>query len=274
MEVHLRDRRDFLAFANDLADVARDLLAESDVTEGSLDLRQKPDGLVTKYDLLLEERLRAEIKRRFPTHGILGEELSDYRTEQEFCWVLDPIDGTDDFVRRIPLFGSIIALAYRGRPLVGVIEHPWLGVRCAAAIGVGAWHNNERIQALRAGGLRTRPAVALPAYEDLHKLSELQSVLPALLEAFPNSRTFRNVYGHTLTVTGKLAACLEVCVSPWDVLATEVLAEEAGLAYSVVHASGTEARNRRLTVAFGNQVVVAEMEAVLSRQAVATETGQ
>lgn len=88
---------------------------------------------VTVADREAEARIREMIEDQFPDHGILGEEHGSVRLDAEFVWVLDPIDGTKSFVTGKPLFGTLIALARHGRPVVGVIDAPalderWVGV--------------------------------------------------------------------------------------------------------------------------------------------------
>src|SRR5437867_2091627 len=76
--------------------------------------------------------MRQLIAGRFPAHGIIGEEFGSEREGAEFIWVLDPIDGTKSFISGVPLFGTLIALTRRGRPILGVIDQPisrerWIG---------------------------------------------------------------------------------------------------------------------------------------------------
>jgi histidinol phosphatase-like enzyme (inositol monophosphatase family) len=79
--------------------------------------------------------MRRLVRARFPDHGIIGEEYGSEREDAEFVWVLDPIDGTKSFISGVPLFGTLIALARRGRPIVGVIDQPVLRERWIGADG-------------------------------------------------------------------------------------------------------------------------------------------
>lgn len=90
---------------------------------------------VTVADREAEARIRDMIEDEFPDHGILGEEHGSVRLDAEFVWVLDPIDGTKSFVTGKPLFGTLIALARHGRPVVGVIDAPALGERWVGVEG-------------------------------------------------------------------------------------------------------------------------------------------
>ncbi len=118
---------DLLAFAEDLADSARPVAMRFFRT--ALDVVAKADASpVTQADRAIEALLRARIEARFPTHGILGEEMG-VKPGDGPVWVIDPIDGTKSFVTGLPLFGTLIALMEDGRPLVGVIDMPALGER-------------------------------------------------------------------------------------------------------------------------------------------------
>ena len=108
--------------------------------------RLKADAsYVTNADLAVERTLRALIGRRFPAHGIVGEEFPPVNAGAAFQWILDPIDGTLSFTHGIPYFGTIIALHHDGIPIVGVIDHPALGLCYSAGLGLGAWCNGRRL---------------------------------------------------------------------------------------------------------------------------------
>ena len=77
---------------------------------------------VTQADREIEQKLRAMIKRSFPTHGIIGEEFGKENAEAEFVWVIDPIDGTKSFITGRPLFGTILGLMHNGKPVAGLID--------------------------------------------------------------------------------------------------------------------------------------------------------
>lgn len=121
-----------ITFALRLADAARATLAEG---EGrALGIEVKPDrSFVTRMDRGIEDRLRAMIAAEFPAHGIIGEEAGTLREGASHVWVIDPIDGTAPFILGIPVYGTLIALAVDGVPVLGIIDVPgvdarWLGV--------------------------------------------------------------------------------------------------------------------------------------------------
>lgn len=91
------------------------------------------DTPVTRADFEAEEIMRNEIRKAFPDHGVIGEELGSENEDAEFVWVLDPLDGTKSFINGVPLFGTLIGVLKQDVPWLGVINHPalnerWLGV--------------------------------------------------------------------------------------------------------------------------------------------------
>ena len=122
----------FLALAIDLADAAGEAIRP--YFRGPIAVDDKPDrSPVTIADRAAEAAMRQLIAQRFPAHGILGEEFGREREEADFVWVLDPIDGTKSFISGVPLFGTLIALAHHGSPILGIIDQPisrerWIGV--------------------------------------------------------------------------------------------------------------------------------------------------
>ena len=132
----------YKAFAEHLADLARPIAKRYFRSE--LKIIDKLDATpVTLADMEIETRLREEIAREFPTHGILGEEHEGVNLSAEWVWVLDPIDGTKAFTCGKPQFGTLIALTHHGEPLMGVIDQPitderWVGLKDSGATFNGA----------------------------------------------------------------------------------------------------------------------------------------
>jgi Archaeal fructose-1,6-bisphosphatase and related enzymes of inositol monophosphatase family len=122
---------------------------------GQLDGRLKDDGsLVTQADVETDHWLSAAIHERYPAHGILSEEQDTVFRGQEWCWVIDPIDGTTNFAQGFPVWGVLVALLHQGQPVLGVAYFPLLGEQYYALRGQGAWLNERPIQP---AALRTDP---------------------------------------------------------------------------------------------------------------------
>jgi len=164
-----RDLRDALAFALELADVARDLTLAG--FGGRLAVELKDDRTpVTEIDVAAERAIRAAIAERSPDDGVLGEEGGSTPSVNGRTWVLDPIDGTVSFIAGRPIFGTLIALLVDGWPVLGVIDQPILGERWIGASGRETTFNGRQA--------RTRPCRELsdamlattgPQYFDDHQ---------------------------------------------------------------------------------------------------------
>jgi inositol-phosphate phosphatase/L-galactose 1-phosphate phosphatase/histidinol-phosphatase len=124
----------FVAFANELADVAHAMLTEAGRLRPEREV--KPDrSFVTQHDIAIETRLRELIDARFPGHGVLGEEAQPRDADADLVWVLDPIDGTAPFIAGAPVYGTLIALAAEGVPVLGIIDQAVTGDRWIGAQG-------------------------------------------------------------------------------------------------------------------------------------------
>ncbi|MGH7048559.1 MAG: histidinol-phosphatase [Stellaceae bacterium] len=142
----------FLALATELADAAG--AAIRPYFRRPLAVEEKPDLTpVTIADRAAEEAMRRLIERRFPEHGIVGEEFGRVREDAELVWVLDPIDGTKSFISGVPLFGTLIALLHAGEPVLGIIDQPISGERWVGAIGRPSTLNGAPVRCRECAGL-------------------------------------------------------------------------------------------------------------------------
>jgi myo-inositol-1(or 4)-monophosphatase len=120
----------FLAFADALADAARGAILPHFRAGGACENKSADTfDPVTEADRSAEAAMRALIERTFPGHGVLGEEFERKQARGGYEWVLDPIDGTRAFVAGLPTWGVLIALSYEGRPIIGVMDQPYLDER-------------------------------------------------------------------------------------------------------------------------------------------------
>ena len=145
MSKELPTHTEFLLFAETLADASRDMLiaASRDLPEVTV----KADAsYVTTTDRAIEKKLREMIIEQYPEHGIFGEEFENLNIGAEYVWVLDPIDGTAAFIAGIPVYGTLIALAWNGKPFIGVIDHPMTDDRWTGVNKTCAFHNGKPIR--------------------------------------------------------------------------------------------------------------------------------
>jgi inositol-phosphate phosphatase / L-galactose 1-phosphate phosphatase / histidinol-phosphatase len=165
--VDMHNLSDYRAFALKLADLARPIARHYFRSE--LKVIDKPDATpVTLADTEIETVIRNEINRVFPAHGVLGEEQEATNLGADWVWVIDPIDGTKAFTCGKPQFGTLIALTFRGEPVVGVIDQPVIDERWVGAKGLGATFNGAPMQT-RARAKRLSDAIVLCTTPDMFR---------------------------------------------------------------------------------------------------------
>ncbi len=224
----MTDRDDDLALARTLADVA-DAITLSRFTAADLRVDRKPDHTpVTDADLAVEDAVRAQLATRRPDDAVLGEERGGSGCAGR-AWVLDPIDGTKNFLRGIPVWATLIALVDDGRPVVGVVSAPALGRRWWAAEGGGA-HAAGADGAARpiAVSAVSELADAYVSTTHLGTWSPRRDSYLALADACWENRAFGDFWHHCLVAEGALDLAAEPIVSSWDVAAVQVIVEQAG----------------------------------------------
>src|SRR5262249_18069284 len=160
--------------------------------------------LVTDVDRGIERRLRDMIERWFPDHGVIGEEYPPTRPDSPFQWIMDPIDGTEEFVHGIPMFGAMLALHHHGAPLVGVIDHPALDLRVSAGRGIGAYRNGQRLRLVPVPASQRSEAVRLVLSARLNFTRHLDEshLFEDLTRRYPNHRIYRAADAPTAVVPG------------------------------------------------------------------------
>ncbi|MGH7957283.1 MAG: histidinol-phosphatase [Opitutaceae bacterium] len=180
---------------------------------------------VTIADRGAEELMRARIGKRFPSHGIMGEEFGNDRIDAEFVWVLDPIDGTKAFITGLPLWGTLIALLHEGQPILGCIHQPVLE---QLVLGDGSvTHLNGR--AVRCRSTTQIESSTLLTSDPLTP-AKLQNgaAFDALQRRAKLVRTWGDCYGYLLVATGWADIALDPIMNPWDIAALVPIIRGAG----------------------------------------------
>lgn len=205
----------FLSFAEEITREAGEGIAER-FRSRSYSVESKKDGSpVTEADREAEAFLRDRIEREFPEHGIIGEEMGAKGTKQEFIWVIDPIDGTKSFVHGVPLFGTLVGLVHRHRPVVGVIHQPILD-RMASGDNRRAWLNGEPIRVREERPL-SKATVLLTDPSDGLLLDRGKPFEDFLREA-GIVRSWGDCYGYLSLVMGLSDVMIDPILNPWDLL--------------------------------------------------------
>ena len=224
--------------ADDLA-VALALAAEADLIAidryraQDLGVRLKPDRTqVTDADERVERMIRSRLEAARPGDPVLGEELGGAREPVPGrCWIVDPIDGTSNFVRGVPAWGALIALAIDGVPQVGVVSAPALGRRWWAATGHGAWMSVDGGPAtsIRVSGV-DELAEASISYNSFKGWDEdgRADELVALTRAVGRTRAYGDLWAYMLLAEGALDMAGEPDLKPWDIAALVPVIREAG----------------------------------------------
>jgi histidinol-phosphatase len=225
------DLEAWLAFAHECCDVADAISLAAFRTD--LGIREKSDGsFVTDADQAIEREIRGRLADRFPAHGIVGEEYGVARSSTETRWLLDPIDGTHNFMRGVPIFGTLLAVERDGEIQVGVISAPAIGQRWFASRGQGAWASATHGQAPRRVRVSTiqdvgRSQLLYRAVTDM-RASRVAAGFDALLPMVWRERGYGDFWGYTLLAEGAAEAMVEQDLGPWDLAAPWIMVEEAG----------------------------------------------
>ncbi|HEV8471708.1 MAG TPA: inositol monophosphatase family protein [Methylomirabilota bacterium] len=193
---------------------------------GRFDVTLKADHTpVTQADREAEQTIVEMLGRAFPDWGFLGEEFGA-KGPAEVRWIIDPIDGTKNFVRRIPVWATLLALEARGEIVAGVIYNPATDELCAARRGGGAFVNGERVRVSDVATLGG--ATLLHAGLKLYREAGLWDGLVRLVDATDRQRGFGDYLGYTLVASGRAEIYTEVDLKPWDLAPCKIVVEEAG----------------------------------------------
>ncbi|MBI3963719.1 MAG: inositol-phosphate phosphatase [Candidatus Kerfeldbacteria bacterium] len=182
---------------------------------------------VTEVDRAAERIIRDVITAAFPTHGFIGEEFGTTNPASDAQWVIDPIDGTRNFTRGVPLFGSLIALFREGIPVIGVSNAPAMGELLYAERGAGAFRKDgSRIAVSSTKSVRD---AFLTFGEPDRFLDACGSVaFEHLVHEAAHTRVIGDAYAYHLVAEGRFDAVLEAGVHVWDIASAAVIVQEAG----------------------------------------------
>lgn len=205
----------------------------------------KHDGSpVTIADRGAEERARAWIEKRFPDDGILGEEFGDVRPTARRRWILDPIDGTKSFIRRVPLWGTLVAVTEGESVLAGCAYFPAVAETVAAAAGEGCFWNGTRCNVSSTATIAEATIVITD--ERFEERPERARAWRRLASQASVSRTWGDCYGYLLLATGRADVMVDDVVAPWDAAALYPIVTEAGGSFTDWRGSAT---------AFGGDII-------------------
>ncbi|MFW9925527.1 MAG: inositol monophosphatase family protein [Candidatus Thorarchaeota archaeon] len=222
--MHPEILEEMLSFSIDTASEAGKITTEYFLKD--IEFETKRDGTpVTIADRLAEEYIRNRIEDTYPSHSILGEEKGQHQGDSAYRWIIDPIDGTQSFIRGVPLYTVLIALEYKREPILGVIHNPSLKETVSAAIGMGAFYNGKECQV----SSTTKLAQAWVQVTDYAELSRRRPEFAKhLLEEAYSCRAWGDAYGYLLVATGRADVMMDPIMNIWDIAPLKPIITEAG----------------------------------------------
>jgi histidinol-phosphatase len=224
---------ELVRFAHDLADLADAVTLPgfrasfAPGARGDDVVDRKADGTaVTAFDRDAERAVRAAVRSRFPGHAFLGEEDGLEGSEDAPRWIVDPIDGTTNFVTGNPVWATLIALQVEGREVVGVVSAPALGSRWDGVHGGPAHQDGREVRVSEVRDL----AAAQVTFGGLRYFEEkrIGGAVRTLTERTERQRGFGDFWQHCLVAVGACDVALEAEVNLWDLAAVKVVVEAAG----------------------------------------------
>jgi myo-inositol-1(or 4)-monophosphatase len=215
----------FEHFALELKDEARRIIGE-ELLDG-IDIQTKQDeSFVTSIDVKIEKCFRSIIRDHYPEHGIIGEEFGEDKPDAEYIWTIDPIDGTEELVNGVPLYGTILALLHNSKPVLGLIDHSALDVCLVGGKGTGVRCNGKPV--IKLGEPSISPRLYIGSRHQFLRGKDDSEIFDKASEHFPNVRVFCTCYAFTGLVLGQADVALEYNLKIWDLAAVEILIEEVG----------------------------------------------
>jgi myo-inositol-1(or 4)-monophosphatase len=221
---------DFAAFVDQLASVSGETILPFFRTALSIENKSLAGGFdpVTAADRAAEVAMRTLIKKSFPAHGIVGEELGVERADAEYVWVLDPIDGTKSFICGLPAWGTLIALTRSGEPIYGMMHQPFTREHFTGDGSAARYRGPAGDRALRVRPCAAlRDAVLLTTSPLLmHDADRLR--FQRVEQAARLSRYGGDCYAYCMLAAGHIDLVIETELKPYDILALIPIVEGAG----------------------------------------------
>jgi histidinol phosphatase-like enzyme (inositol monophosphatase family) len=228
-----------IQFSLELAQIASNVTLGFFRTKAYQVERKSDRSPVTAADKGAEQAVRQAISQSYPQDGLLGEEFGSVAGQNDFEWIIDPIDGTKSFISGVPLYSTLVGLTYRGQPLIGVIAIPALGEVVLGAVGCGAWYGQRDPQAPTDDSLSMHrchvssldalsEGLFLTSQVDNFDRRSAQHAYLALQQEAYVSRSWGDGYGYLLVATGRGELMVDPIVNPWDVAAVAPVIMEAG----------------------------------------------
>ncbi len=181
---------------------------------------------VTIADTKCEDFILGRIKAKYPGHAVLGEERGEVKSGSDFKWIVDPVDGTKNFMRKYPYWGTLLALEHEGEIVLGIISLPALKEFMHAAKGMGCYLNNRKAKVSKINKLKD--SYLIHGGIDYILAEPYKNNFAELAASCYYSRGFGDCHGHAFIIKGQAEVMFDPHVAPYDVAAVKICAEEAG----------------------------------------------
>lgn len=222
--------KDFLRIALESAKLAGEIIRKriGNLSDDEIAKKSVSD-YVTEVDIQSEKTIIEHIKKHFPAHQIMAEESSNDYKRAEYLWIIDPLDGTTNFIHGFPVFAISLALLYRGELILGVVYDPSRQDLFYAEKGSGAFLNGQRIKVSSI----TEPALSLIAtgfpFRNKQYIDSYIKIFHSLLYSVSDlRRAGAAAIDLAYVACGRVDGFFEFALSPWDVAAGSLLIKEAG----------------------------------------------
>ncbi len=197
--------------------------------EGDLGERTKADNTpVTKADVESQKVIIDTIRNSFPDHKFLGEEDTEKvdLSKEEFIWIVDPIDGTKNYIRKNPLFGTLVGLMHNGEMILGISNSPVLGELMYAEKGAGAYLNGQLVRVSPINQV-SEAALSFGGLKYFDKLNKIDNLVKLSKDA-KGARGIGDSWSFHLVAQGKIDIMVDAQTFIWDIAALSLIIEEAG----------------------------------------------
>ena len=227
---------DLITFSSAIADEASEILRRH--YGAPIEQELKADGsVVTEADREVERRVRAMIQRYYPGHGVIGEEFAAERTEAEYIWCVDPLDNTSEFVAGSPNFGFLLALLWRERIILGVMDMPITGTRLIGADGHGTLLNGSQVSTRSCAHMCN---AMISAGQPTNTNARCDRAIRRLCECCKHVSFGCDCFSYGLVAAGKVDVAVSYGLDLYDFAALEPILRNAG--GSLTDWSGKQAR--------------------------------
>ncbi len=252
-------------FAKEFIDESRIFIKEKRNNSHKIELKSD-NSLVTFIDKSLEERFRRKVKETYPEHGVLGEEFPEYNLGAPLRWVIDPIDGTQNFAYGLKSWGIIVALHLNGVPILSIYDLPDLNETLSAIKDKGVYRNEVKIESLKKEmPLNDKNSSIYISRPNNFKRNSQFEMFYEITKDYQNINiSGSSIYGQVYTILGAFDAGIEWAVKLWDIAGIQLFAKELGLAYELIEnfkVSGVV--DGGFTVLFGKPSVVASLKKLI-----------